>query len=120
MKKILIIDDDQEFSGILKTLLQCNGYEAIVVNDPRESVSVAGEEMPDVVLLDDSMPEMNGREVCEALRKNERTKSIPVVFLTGRDVEDDPGFHIEVGASAYLAKPFDSDRLLESIKFLSH
>ncbi|MCK5082268.1 MAG: response regulator [Candidatus Omnitrophica bacterium] len=120
MKKVLIIDDDREFSDLLKVLLSGNGYEAIIVNDPREGVTVTEKEKPDVVILDDSMPAMNGREVCEALKKNERTKSIPVIFLTGRDVKDDPGFHVEVGASAYLAKPFDSDCLLESIKFLSH
>lgn len=119
MKKVLIIDDNREFSGLLEALLSGNGYGVTVVNDPREGVFAAEKERPDVILLDDSMPEMSGREVCEALKKNERTKSVPVIFLTGRDAEDDPGFYAEVGASAYLAKPFDSDRLLESIKFLS-
>jgi len=115
MKKILIIDDDHDFSNLIKSLLGYNNYRAVIVNDPQKGMITAEREKPDLILLDVLMSEMSGREVCEALKRDEKTKNIPIIFLTGLDPDDDRVRELMVDNSAVLRKPFESEQLLETI-----
>lgn len=117
-KKILIIDDDREMADLVRALLNYYGYEATAINDPKKGISFAQKDKPDLILLDVLMPTMNGREVCRRLKEAEKTKDIPVIFLTAKDSPDDVEGEKDVGGSGHLQKPFDSKKLLENIKKL--
>jgi len=103
--RIMIVDDD--ISGIitLTTILESD-YETISIQDSREAVSTAEENQPDLILLDIFMPEPDGFEVISLLKINEKTKHIPVIFITGFDNRKAEENGLMLGAVDYIAKPF--------------
>ena len=116
MKKILIIDDDREMADLIRTLLRYYQYEVLVAYDPRKGIAIAQKKQPHLILMDVLMPTMNGREACRRLKESEKTKDIPVIFLTAKDSPDDIVGEIEAGGVGHLTKPFDSKTLLEKIR----
>ena len=116
MKKILIIDDDQEMANLIRVLLKYYRYDAMVAYDPRKGIAIARREKPDLILMDVLMPAMNGREACRILKKDEKTRHIPVIFLTAKNSMDDIIGEAQAGGTGHVAKPFDSKELLENIR----
>lgn len=114
-KSILIIDDIQENLQFLVTLLQREGYRVRPTRDGLRGLVTAQTELPDLILLDIKMPEIDGIEVCRQLKANERTRDIPVIFLSAlTDVADKvQGF--EVGAVDYVTKPIEEAELLARV-----
>ena len=102
---ILIVDDEKanvvELTNILNT-----DYKVSAVIDSREAVETAEETMPDIILLDVVMPEMSGYDVIIALKSSEKTKGIPVIFITGLDSDEDEERGLTLGAMDYISKPF--------------
>jgi excisionase family DNA binding protein len=114
-KRIMIVDDEKQSLEMMQTMLSGEGYELIPVSNATEVGLKAAQLMPDLILLDFLMPEINGFEVCRALRGNELTRSIPIMAVTCLSKEEDIERIFECGADEYLPKPFKVDQLLEKV-----
>ena len=112
---ILIVDDTPENIDILVEIL--NDFEKQIAINGADALETAWEgDTPDLILLYIMMPEMNGYDVCEKLRADERTKNVPVIFLTAKTQKDDIVKGFEVGGQDYITKPFDARELMERVK----
>ena len=114
--RILLVEDDVTIARLLKEGLEDESYAVDVVNDGSEGYRTATADDYDVIILDIMLPEMNGYEVCRALR-NDGNKT-PILMLTARDAERDIVEGLDTGADDYLAKPFSFDVLLACIRAL--
>jgi diguanylate cyclase (GGDEF)-like protein len=103
--KILVIDDEPQNVKILKDILS-DEYKVLAVVDSRRAVETVENKMPDIILLDVVMPEMDGYEVIAALKSSERTRDIPVIFITGLERSEDEEKCLSIGAVDYISKPF--------------
>jgi diguanylate cyclase (GGDEF)-like protein len=111
---ILAVDDTRENLNILLSLL--SGYDVLVALDGKKALEIIGREKIDLVLLDISMPEMNGYEICRILKTAERTRDIPVIFLTAKDDEESIEQAYDVGGVDFITKPFKPRELLARVK----
>jgi DNA-binding response OmpR family regulator len=117
-KKILIVDDDPNILLSLEFLLVKNGFDVIVARNGMEAIEAIEETVPDIVLLDIMMPDVDGYVICEFIKKNERTRNAKVIFLSAKSREADISFGYEMGADLYMIKPFSTRTLLEQINIL--
>jgi CheY-like chemotaxis protein len=116
-KNILVIDDNIKTVKLVESRLKANGYEVISSTSGIQGLEKAKKELPDLILLDIMMPDMNGYEVIEKLKKDGDTKSIPVIMLTARrEIEDIEKSMFVYGAVGYISKPFSAHELLKKIK----
>lgn len=116
-KKVLVVDDEDSVREIYRHEFLNNGYTVAVAADGEEGLLKAGEETPDIVLLDIMLPKMSGIEVLRALKENELTKKIPVLLLTnlGEETIIKEGF--ELGADGYLLKvSYTPSQVVEEVK----
>jgi len=117
LRKILIIDDEFPVGYLIKINLEAEGYEAILALSGEEALEKARTSAPDLITLDVLMPEMDGFEVLEALKRDEALNSIPVMMISViNGIRKKRG--IQMGAVDYLFKPIDFDNLLNKIKSL--
>ncbi len=116
MAKILIADDAPDIRELIAYTLRFAGYEVVSAGDGDEAVQLALKEMPDLVLLDVRMPRMTGYEACKAIKANEKTKDIPVMFLSAKGQESEIQAGMQAGAVEYLLKPFSPDQLTACIQ----
>lgn len=114
--KILIIEDDFALCDNLKALLRVRGFEVDSAADGEAGVAKARQFKPDIVLLDIMIPKLSGFEVCRALRSDAKTEHMRIIMTTGLDTVGDVDKAYSSGATDYLTKPFDSDRLLAKIR----
>jgi len=117
-KRVMVVDDDPDALALIETILTDDGFELIKVSNATEVGLKAAQLSPDLILLDFLMPEINGFEVCKALRENEMTRSIPIMAVTCLTKEQDIERIFSCGADEYLAKPFKVDQLLEKVREL--
>lgn len=110
-KKVLICDDEPHIIESLAYVVRREGYEAITAEDGEEGLKKANEMSPDLIILDIMMPKRTGFEVCEQLKKGERTKDIYVIILTARGEEADEVKGERAGADEFITKPFSPRRL---------
>ena len=115
-QQILIVDDTPKNIQVLGQMLSDRGYEIIVASNGNQALKVVEKVIPDLILLDVMMPEMDGYETCQHLKNNEITKDIPVIFLTAKVETDDIVKGFELGAVDYVTKPFNSIELLRRVK----
>ena len=108
MKRILLIDDDRLITEPLARTLSANGYQVLVGSNGREGLRLALQEQPDLVVLDILMAEMDGWEVCRALREK---SVVPILMLSAQAEEVDRILGLELGPDDYLTKPFRSEGL---------
>jgi CheY-like chemotaxis protein len=113
--KILIVDDDYKFSDFAKMLLESVSYEATICDDAREVVRAAKVIEPHLILMDISMPEMNGIEVTKLLKSDPQTKAIPVILCSITIHRNDMPDLSTCGAALFLQKPLKRDELKASI-----
>ncbi len=116
--KILVIDDEPEITEILEAFLSNAGHKVVTQNAASKGLEMASEYQPDMIFLDIMMPDMDGYEMCEALKADPKTEDIPVIFLTGKDTADDQGKSFKSGGDMYLKKPFVCERLLEIVNIV--
>ena len=116
--RILVIDDEPEITDIIETFLENAGYEVKSENSSMVGIERAKTFLPDLILLDIMMPFMDGYDICSDLKNSEKTKKIPVVFLTGKDARSDEGRSFRVGGVLYIKKPFSCERLLDIVKMV--
>jgi CheY-like chemotaxis protein/MinD-like ATPase involved in chromosome partitioning or flagellar assembly len=115
-EKILIVDDDIDSLKLIGLMLQRHGYEVIAANAGNQAISKASSELPDLIILDVMMPDMNGYDVCRRLRGNPDTKSIPIIMFTAKTLIDDKVAGFEAGADDYLTKPTHPAELASRVK----
>lgn len=116
MKKILIIEDNKDVRENTADLLELAGYETATAANGKLGVEIAEKLLPEVILCDIMMPELDGFEVLEVLTKNNKTASIPFIFLTAKTEKTDMRKGMNLGADDYLTKPFSEMELLEAIE----
>lgn len=105
-KKILIIDDEPDVADLVSYHLKAMGYQVETVNDPNVSIGTARSFLPDLVILDIMMPDLNGIQICRILRADPRLKNTPIIFLTAKGEETDRIAGFETGCDDYICKPF--------------
>jgi CheY-like chemotaxis protein len=114
--KILIIDDEVKALALLKTNLEDSNFEVHTANNGVEGVLKAIQLIPDLIVLDVRMPELDGWDVCKRLKSTASTKDIPIVFLTAFSSDKDREKAKALGAAEYLTKPIDPDKLLNMLR----
>ncbi len=117
-KKILIVDDEPDVVKLVSARLQSAGYEVISAYDGDEGLAKARQEKPDLIILDLMLPQINGYEICRLLKFDIKYKHIPIVIFTARAQDSDKHMGKEVGADAYIIKPFEPKVLMDKIKEL--
>ena len=115
MKKILVIEDEAETLDNLVLMLEMEGFKALSAPNGRAGVAAARRELPDVILCDVSMPQMDGYGVLETLRADSATVSIPFIFLTAKSDKKDLRTGMNLGADDYLTKPASAQDVLAAI-----
>ena len=116
MAKILVIEDEAELRANLGRFLKAEGYEVLVAENGAVGVEMAVSQLPDLIICDIAMPEMDGFGVLFSLRENVTTSHIPFIFLTASTRTYDRNWGVELGANDYITKPFKLDELLAAIK----
>ena len=116
-KKILIVDDEVHLAKILQFTLEHAGYIVETAFDGREAIDKVSLFSPDIVLLDLSLPVMDGYEVCKVLKAGKETKGISVVILSARDIEKE-GVEKPLDADVIMEKPFNTENLLKELSKL--
>lgn len=111
-KKILVVDDEPDVTDLLAYALKSKGFTVETVNNPNASFGLARTFLPDLVILDVMMPELNGIQICRMLRADPALKRVPVVFLTAKAEENDRIQGLESGADDYICKPFSTKELI--------
>ncbi len=114
--KILKVDDEPDVLQVLNIYLEGAGYETCEASGGRDALAVAREEMPDLIILDILMPELDGYWVLRELKKDPRTAGIPVMVLTAKMGEGDRAMALELGATRYVSKPFTEEKLLKEVE----
>lgn len=115
MKKILLVDDQKEVRLLVETTLDGSGYEFYGATNGREAVDRAISIIPDLILMDVIMPEMDGFEACRRIKNNPALKHIPIIMLTARSQQADMEKGREAGADDYFIKPFSPIALLKKV-----
>ncbi|MFH1360203.1 MAG: response regulator [Candidatus Omnitrophota bacterium] len=117
-QKILVVDDEEHIVKVVANRLKASGYDVITAADGLSALSSAREQKPDLIILDIMLPKMDGYKVCRMLKFDENYKHIPIIIFTARIQDSDEKTGYEVGADAYLTKPFESQVLLAKIEEL--
>lgn len=116
MTKLLIIEDDIVLRENIAELLELNNFEVLKASNGKEGFKIARTTLPDLVICDIMMPEMDGYEVLQELSKNKKTKFTPFIFLSAKTEHEDVRKGMNMGADDYITKPFSEDELISAIK----
>ncbi|MGA9377431.1 MAG: response regulator transcription factor [Phormidium sp.] len=118
MPRILVIDDDSAISELVAVNLEMAGYDVSQAEDGIKGQALALQIQPDLILLDLMLPKVDGFTVCQRLRRDERTKDIPVLMLTALGQTQDKVEGFNAGADDYLTKPFEVEEMLARVRAL--
>ena len=116
--KVLIVDDEPNILMSLEFLLKKSGYKVFIARDGREALDIVEKELPDIILLDVMMPEVDGYEVCQKIKNDKETAHIKIVFLSAKTKQEDIDKGYELGAVLYITKPFSSRNLITKVDSL--
>jgi len=109
--RILVVEDDFDISNMLRIYFGGQGYEVQVAPRGNDALTMTRKQLPNLIVLDIMLPDMNGYDVCRELRETTRTSHIPIIFLTQKDERSDKIAGLELGADDYITKPFDIEEL---------
>lgn len=118
MKKILIADDEHKIVMTLEYAFKKAGYEVFIARDGSEVLELLKQELPDIILLDIMMPNVDGYTTLTEIKKNENYKNIKVIFLSAKTGEADIKKGLDLGADAYITKPYSIKKLTEKVEEL--
>ena len=120
-RQILVVDDDDSILTIVKLSLECGtGWTVTALDSSPKAVAFAKSELPDAIVLDLLMPELNGIEMIPILRSSPETVNIPIIFLTAKAERSGHQSLKDLGAAGVLVKPFEPDMIADQIKALLH
>lgn len=109
--RILVVEDDSDISTLLQIYFESEGYSVVTAERGEAALEACRHQLPNVIVLDIMLPDMDGYDVCRQLRNTLRTSHIPVIFLTQKDERSDKIKGLELGADDYITKPFDVEEL---------
>jgi DNA-binding response OmpR family regulator len=115
---VLVADDDRDIVDLVTFRLGRSGYEVLQAFDGQEALDLALERLPDLCVLDVTMPRLDGYEVTRRLRANQATRSMPIILLTARAQETDAEQGFDAGATDYVRKPFSPQALKSRVQVL--
>ncbi|GAB4179957.1 MAG: response regulator transcription factor [Coleofasciculaceae cyanobacterium] len=115
-KRLLLIDDDPNLILLVKDYLEFRGYEVITAENGREALEVLEQDVPDMIICDVMMPEMDGYALVERVRQDSRTSWIPVLFLSAKGQSQDRVKGLNTGADVYMVKPFEPEELVAQVE----
>ncbi len=118
VRKILVVDDEPVLVETIAYNLEQAGYQVFTAADGTSALQAANREVPDLIILDIMLPEMDGLEVCRQLRRESSTATTPIMMLTAKSDEIDKVVGLEVGADDYVTKPFGRRELLARVRAL--
>jgi len=116
--KILIVDDDPHILMPLEFIMLKNGYEVLIARNGTEALSIISDFVPNLVLLDIMMPDVDGYDICTYIKKQEKLNQTKVVFMSAKTSEEDIKKGYDLGASLYISKPFSTRVLTKQIETL--
>lgn len=111
--KILVVEDDTTISGMIQTLLETNGYQVLLSQRCRQGILMLSSHMPDLVVLDLGLPDLDGAEFIRIVRSN---SMVPIIVLSARTEEKDKVNALDLGANDYITKPFGTEELLARVR----
>jgi PleD family two-component response regulator len=114
--RILVVEDDFDISNMLRIYFTGQGYDVQVAPRGGDALTLTRKQLPQLIVLDIMLPDMNGYDVCRELRSTTRTSHIPIIFLTQKDERSDKIAGLELGADDYITKPFDIEELKLRVK----
>lgn len=118
MNRILVVDDDNAINELIKINLELLGYEVITAYDGLQGYTLAKQELPDLIILDIMMPDVDGYTVAKRVRENPETKDIPILMLTAMGQLEDKVKGFDIGVDDYLVKPFEMEELKVRVRAL--
>lgn len=113
---ILVVDDEQDLLDLIEYNLKKEGFDVLKAEDGQQGIEIAREHTPDLILLDIMMPKMDGLEVCDVIRDDDKMKHIPIIFLTARGDEKTEVEGLNKGGDDYITKPISTTKLVSRIK----
>jgi two-component system alkaline phosphatase synthesis response regulator PhoP len=117
-KKILIVEDEEDIAKLVKHYLEKEGFHPSIAKTGLEAQALVGSERPELMILDLMLPQMDGLEVCKAIRHKPETALLPIIMLTAKSDESDTIVGLELGADDYVTKPFSPKALVARVKAL--
>jgi len=114
--RVLVVDDDPEIVTFLATLLELEGIESQVATSAAAALSMLDRGLPNLVLLDIAMPDRDGLDLCRALKKDPRTRDVPVFVVSARPGKDVVDRALAAGAEEFIRKPFENQELIARIR----
>ncbi len=115
-ERILVIDDHKETLNLVAVILKREGYRVFTASSGKEGIATAKQELPNLILLDVMMPEMDGLETCRRIRKISEIKQVPVILFTAKNQADEKWEGFQAGATDYLTKPTDAEELKKRVR----
>lgn len=115
-KKVLVVDDEENIVELIRMNLESSGYEVIDAYTGMEAITKTNSLIPDLILLDLMLPDIDGLQLCQMLRLNEQTKDIPIIMITAKSEESDKVKGLYMGADDYITKPFGIRELEARVK----
>ncbi|MFA0782899.1 response regulator [Fervidibacter sacchari] len=115
-RKILVVDDEVAIVRVLRDRLEMEGFEVLTAYDGAQGVEIARKEQPDLIIMDITMPNMDGLTAARLLREQPETAHIPIIMLTARGQESDERAGYQAGAALYFTKPFSTRQLVREIR----
>jgi CheY-like chemotaxis protein len=116
LKTVLLVEDNEDNLVVYRTILEHVGFRVIEARDGEEGVSRAKEHLPDLILMDISIPKMDGWEATQRLKADGTTKKIPIIALTAHALEEDRQKAMLAGCDGYLAKPVEPRRVVQEVE----
>ena len=115
-KTVLLVEDNEDNLVVYRTILEHVGYEVIEARDGEEGVNRARADLPDIILMDISIPKIDGWEATERLKRDGQTSEIPIIALTAHALEEDRAKAMRAGCDGYLAKPVEPRRVVQEVE----
>ena len=116
-ERILVVEDNMDTYELVHFILEKNGFETFLAVNGRDGVNAALKQRPDLIIMDMSMPEMDGWTATSLIKKDEMTRTIPLIALTAHALPGDRQRAMDAGCDEYITKPMDLDELVDAIQY---
>ena len=116
--KILIVEDDESLMRLESIILASKGYTVLGVTTGPDALVAVAEESPDLILLDIMLPGLDGFAICKQIKRDIKTRDIPIIFITAKDTPEDIAYGKNIGGDLYITKPFKSAMVMKSVENL--